>query len=36
MFEESIPHVGDPIFYLHIKFGEDILIGGGDMLPKLN
>jgi len=36
MFEGSIPHAGDPIFYLYIKFGEDILIGGGDMSLKLN
>jgi len=26
----------DPIIYICTKFGEDILIGGGDMLPKWN
>jgi len=25
-----------PIFYLHIKFVADTLIGGGDIPPKLN
>jgi len=24
------------MFYLHTKFGKDILIGGGDMPKKLN
>jgi len=26
----------DPIIYVPIKFGEDILIGSGDMLPKVS
>jgi len=25
----------DPIFYLHAKFGRDVLIGGGDMPPAM-
>jgi len=26
----------NPIICTHTKFGEDILIGGGDMAPKRN
>jgi len=36
MLEKQFNTLEDPIFYLHTKFGEDILIGGGDMPPKLN
>jgi len=27
---------GNPIFYVHTYFDKDILIGGGDVPPKLN
>jgi len=35
--KKTIQHVGGPHFLpIHIKFSEYILIGSGDMLPKLN
>jgi len=34
MFEETFPHAEGPIFYLHTKFGKDMLSGGGDMPQK--
>jgi len=40
IFQESIfkpfRTLQDPICYAHTKFGEDISIGGEDMLPKQN
>jgi len=32
--KEAFHTSGDPIFYLTHQFGEDILLGGGSMLPK--
>jgi len=34
--KEALHTLGDFVFYLHTKFSEDILIGIGDMPPKLN
>jgi len=34
--KEAFHTLGDPIFYLHTKFSEDNLIGGGDIPPTLN
>jgi len=34
--KEVFHTLGDSIFYLHTEFSKDILIGGGDMPPKLN
>jgi len=33
---EAFHTSGTPLFYLHAKFGENILISGRDMPPKLN
>jgi len=32
--KKQLNMLGDPIFYLHIKFGKAILIEGGDMPPN--
>jgi len=36
MLEKAFRMSGDSIFYIHTKFGEYIVIGGGDMPQKLN